>query len=93
MNPTAEDILNKHLREDLPKGKNVVLTYVETRHLLAAMEEYSLLKSKAAADKAWEAAPLPEPPSKGQTAEPEETGPISNGLAMDEHPGLKEEQN
>jgi hypothetical protein len=55
MNPTAEDILNKHLREDLPKGKNVVLTYVETRHLLAAMEEYSLLKSKEAASEAWDA--------------------------------------
>lgn len=37
---TALEILNYHLREELP-DKNCVLTYVETRHIIAAMEEYA----------------------------------------------------
>lgn len=53
MNPTAEDILNKYrkMNWDHDYAENGILSFDDAKK---AMEECSLLKSKEAADKAWE---------------------------------------
>lgn len=52
MNPTAEDILNKHSTESTITGR------VKFAEALSAMEEYSLLKSKEAASEGFDAGHL-----------------------------------
>lgn len=61
MTPTAEDILRK-VHEELSapnptdwKTFDEIMKDGTGEAMLKAMEEYSLLKSKEAADKAWEA--------------------------------------
>lgn len=58
MNPTAEDILNSKDKDGIRKywiGVYGDERKIGVKDAIAAMEEYSLLKSKEAADKAWEA--------------------------------------
>lgn len=59
MNPTAEDILNKNAIANGYASFADALAFGNPHYLpliiTASMEEYSLLKSKEAADKAWEA--------------------------------------
>lgn len=65
MNPTAEDILNSPFRKFIlekefngltEKEAEIAIGILPPETFIKYAEEYSLLKSKEAADKAWEVA-------------------------------------